>query len=374
MPHRVLFAIEALTIGGAEQMLVSLANGCALDGWDTHVVCLSWPGELADQLLPEVNFHVLQKKPGLDRHLPQAIQQLTSDIGPDVINTHLWTANTWMRACLWQQHVPIITTEHSSDSWKRLYHRWIDRALSRRSHRVIAVSQHAADYYVNRVGLKPSRVGVIHNGIDTLRFQHGHGLGLKQKLLNKQKFLVGTVGRMVPAKNHHRFVDMAKCLIDAGQAVQFVIAGDGPLHQDIARYANEQGIAERITLLGERRDVEHLMAAMDVFVLSSDREGHPLTALEAQTAGAPVVLTDVGGCAEAIAQQGEKCGGLLVSPDSKALAQAVQRLCEDAELRHDMGQFARQYAEDFFGQHTMKRAYQALFEQAILSCEQSRAA
>ena len=72
------------------------------------------------------------------------------------------------------------------------------------------------------------------------------------------------------------------------------------------------GLTDSITLTGARLDISDVLAAVDLFVLSSDQEAHPLTALETQAAGTPVVLTDAGSSGESIARQGEEVGGVLV--------------------------------------------------------------
>ena len=105
-----------------------------------------------------------------------------------------------------------------------------------------------------------------------------------------------------------------------------------------------------------------MLAALDLFVLSSDREGHPLTALEAQAAGTPVVLTDAGGSADAIAQSGSQLGGLLVEKDSVALADGIAGLVGDLSKLSDMSEFAQLYALEHFDLQHMVDQYEQLFE------------
>ena len=95
----------------------------------------------------------------------------------------------------------------------------------------------------------------------------------------------------------------------------------------------------------------------DIFVLSSDREGHPLTALEAQAAGTPVVLTRAGGCEDAVAKEGDKTGGILVNKDADEFAQAVATMANDAGMREQMATFAQDYAMKHFDLDRMVDRY-----------------
>jgi len=126
----VAFSIEALTVGGAEQMLVAMANQFAADGWQVHMLCLTKAGELAEQLDASVTLHILDKKPGVDTTLPKKIRKLIELIEPDAINSHLWTANLWMRVALYRTQYKVFATEHSRDFWKSWYHRLLDRVLT----------------------------------------------------------------------------------------------------------------------------------------------------------------------------------------------------------------------------------------------------
>ena len=177
----------------------------------------------------------------------------------------------------------------------------------------------------------------------------------------RDEFLIGTVGRLVPQKNHARLLDMmAKLVADGLSGARLVIVGEGPEREALEARVAALGLAGAVTLAGQRDDVPDVLAAFDVLVLSSDREGHPLTALEAQAAGTPVVLTDAGGSADALARDGEERGGFLVEQDPAALADAVRTLADDPALRGRMAAFARRHALAHFDQEHMVERYVAL--------------
>jgi len=379
--RRVAFVIEALTVGGAEQMVVGLANRCRELGWDVHVICLTRRGELATRLHERIGVHVLDKRPRIDPRLPPRLRRLIDRLRPDVVNCHLWVANFWTRVSLVASGVPVIASEHSRDSWKPWHYRLLDRGLAPLTHALVAVSEDTASFYRQEIGLRDDLVRVVTNGVETSRFATCDGRALREGWAPDGELLIGTVGRLVAAKNHGRLLEMLVHLVAAGHdRVRLVIVGDGPGREALERRIEALVLGERVVLAGQREDVPDVMAAFDVFVLSSDREGHPLTALEAQAAGTPVVLTDVGGSAEAIARDStgiaagdtELTGGLLVAPDAEALAAAVGWLVERPVLRARMGAFARRHAFERFDREGTVSAYVTLFERAAAGCSASR--
>ncbi len=375
----IAFSIEELSVGGAEHMLMVMANEFVTRGWEVHMICLTAAGELASRLDESVQLHVLNKKRGIDPHLPWRLRGCVDEIQPDVINSHLWVANAWTRLSLITGDTPIVVTEHSRDTWKPPHYRWIDKRLARRSYRMVTVSRDTANFYEDVVGIDRSTITVINNGVDTARYAEGCGKDLRKGWLSlhqddtpkeRTPFLVGSVGRLVTAKNHTRLVDAFALLInDKALSTRFdlhlKIVGEGPERSRIQHYIDDLGLGQKATLAGARHDIPDVLAAFDIFVLSSDREGHPLTALEAQAAGTPVVLTDAGGSAEAIAVNDEHCGGVLVGRNAEELSQAIRDMIVDSELLKARSTFAKHYALTNFDKKQMIDSYEAIFRQAL---------
>lgn len=356
----VVFCIEALTVGGAEQMLVAMANQFVGRGWRVHMVCLTKEGELASRLRSEVELHVLHKKPGVDLKLPRKLRALVQGINPNAVNSHLWTANLWTRIALARTGIPVVATEHSRDSWKPGHYRLLDRLLINVTSQLVAVSTDTAEFYTNTINIPADKVTVINNGIDTKRYAAGTGEALKQRWKKEHELLIGTVGRMVPAKNHLRLLEVASILKNKRLEFKLVLVGDGELRGSIEAAIDDKGLSDCVHLAGARSDIPDVLSALDIFVLSSDREGHPLTALEAQAAGTPVVLTNAGGSSDAIAKEGDKAGGILVDLDANAIADAIVSMAEDRTQLVAMGQFAQAHALEHFDLGRMVDRYEAL--------------
>jgi len=359
--HTIVFCIEALTVGGAEQMLVAMANQFVLRGWSVHMICLTKAGELAQMLDSQVNVHVMNKKSGVDFRLARRVRALVKGIQPTAVNSHLWTANLWARIALFGTSIPIIVTEHSRDTWKAVHYRFIDRVLSRRTNKLVAVSNDTADFYLSEIKLTSSLVTVINNGVDTKRYAAGDGATLKKQWAPGNELLLGTVGRMVPAKNHVRLLNMAVLLKEQQTSFKLVLVGDGELRSDIEQAIQEKSLQNEVILAGARSDIPDVLSALDIFILSSDREGHPLTALEAQAAGTPVILTNAGGSADALAVNETSSGGMLVDKDAQALAQAVLSMSQHPQSLQQMGAFAQAHALERFDMQHMVDQYEQLF-------------
>ncbi len=370
----IAFTIEALTVGGAERMLLAMANEFVRLGWQVHVVCLTKPGEIVAELHEDVTLHLLSKRPGFDISLPLRLYRCIRTINPICVNSHLWTANTWTRSALFFSRFKVVVTEHSRDTWKPWYFRTIDKILSRRTAALVTVSGDTADFYRQDIGLDDALIRVINNGVDTQQYASGSGAQLRAEWLSAKSglnekertpIILGTVGRIVPAKNHTRLIDALHLLVQDPELqhlfILLVVVGEGSEQGAIADYVKELGLDGNVIFTGTRHDIPDVLAAFDLFVLSSDREGHPLTALEAQAAGTPVVLTDAGGSSEAIARMGDQLGGLLVERSSEALAQAMREMIVDPELRQQRSAFARTFALANFDKRQMVERYVSLF-------------
>ena len=364
--RRLAFVIEALTVGGAERLLVAMANGFVGRGDEVHVICLSAPGELAAELDPRVDVHLLGKRPGVDPLLVPRLRRLMGRLRPDAVNSHLWVANFWTRLALAGTGLRVVVTEHSRDTWKSPLYRGLDRALVPFTDTLVAVSGDTADFYRREIGVPARLVHVINNGIDTARYAAGDGRALRASWApDETTLLVGSVGRLVAAKNHVRLLEAFGLALARGCRLALVIVGDGPERERIAATVERLGLGAAVTLAGPRYDVPDVLAALDLFVLSSDREGHPLAMLEAQAAGTPVLATHVGGAAEALARDGVSQGGVLVEPDARALADALCALDRHRESLEHMSEFARRHAAARFDTRHMLEAYARLFDEGV---------
>jgi glycosyltransferase involved in cell wall biosynthesis len=143
-----------------------------------------------------------------------------------------------------------------------------------------------------------------------------------------------------------------------------VLVGDGPERQAIEELVRRERLASHVRLLGLRSDVPRLLAAADVFLLTSLSEGIPLTVIEAMAAGLPVVSTRAGGVGEVV--DDGRSGLLAAVGDDAVLAEHLLRLARDPALRRRLGSSGRERARAFFSERLMHARYVELYQDACL--------
>jgi glycosyltransferase involved in cell wall biosynthesis len=148
-------------------------------------------------------------------------------------------------------------------------------------------------------------------------------------------------------------------LVDAGLRPRLLIAGDGPERAATEQLVAQLGLGARAQLLGQRSDVPELMAAADVVVLPSLREGLSNVILEGMMSGRAVVGSRVGGTPELI--DDGVSGWMFESDNDAALADVLQRLVTDSSQRERLGAQARAVAVARFGIPAMVQAYEQLY-------------
>jgi glycosyltransferase involved in cell wall biosynthesis len=139
--------------------------------------------------------------------------------------------------------------------------------------------------------------------------------------------------------------------------------GTGELRADLERQADTLGLQEKVRLLGGRSDVPEILNTADVFVLSSDWEGSPLSVMEAMAAGKPVICTAVGGVPELV--EDGRFGLLVPQRDAEALAKAMEYMLEDSGARRSMGRASARRAIERFDLKVMTEAYEDLYRATI---------
>jgi glycosyltransferase involved in cell wall biosynthesis len=168
---------------------------------------------------------------------------------------------------------------------------------------------------------------------------------------------MGAVARLDTQKRLDRLLRAAARL----PGVHCIVAGDGEEREALAALAAELGLAGRVHLLGHRDDPGDVLAAMDVFVVSSDREGLSSSMLEALACGLPVVSTPVSGADDALEPLADgSAPGEIVGFSENAIAAAVGALLADPIRRREMGQAARRRVAERFGMEPMLDAWETL--------------
>jgi sugar transferase (PEP-CTERM/EpsH1 system associated) len=360
-PVRVMHIVYELGLGGMELGVAKLANGADRARVEVSV-CSCRPIEgNGPALAPQVPLFALNRRHGNDLGLVRRLASLFRREHPDIVHTHAWgTLCEGVMAAKFAGVPFVVHGEHGTMETKP-HNLWVQRQVWRRVDRVLAVSSRLADRMASQTGFPRERIGVIRNGVDLGRFGRGDSAGVRRALGLPQQdvFIVGTVGRLVPVKDQHGLLKAVAAMRSNGVPCIALLAGDGPLKEELERHAHQLGIRGHVLFLGARKDVADLMLAVDVFVLPSRSEGLSNTILEAMASGRPVVATDVGGNSELV--NDGVTGRLIPAEAPEALAAALSALHREPETRLAMGRAGRLRAEREFSLEGMISSYQDLY-------------
>jgi glycosyltransferase involved in cell wall biosynthesis len=282
---------------------------------------------------------------------------------PDLVHTYGLRPSLLMR--LRRSRPPLVQSIHSLDEHRPAWQAWLDRATAARVDRYIANSAAGARFIVSRRGVPADRVRVVENGIDVARYARGAQRrdAMRAALgIAADEPAILTLANLRAPKGFDLLIEVARDLQAAGRRFVWLIAGSGPdeawLRGELAR----GGLETRVRLLGFRRDVPELLAAADLFCLTSRREGVPVAIVEAMAAGVPVVATGVGGVAELVE---DGATGRVVEPRAAPLAAAVRALLDDPPLRARLGARGRQRAHARYAAARAAREIAAVYQELL---------
>ena len=233
----------------------------------------------------------------------------------------------------------LVSTLHgwSEDTRRTRLYFALDRRVIRRYEQVIAVSSglHAE---ARRLGVPGERLSLIENGIDTEEYRRSSGPRSSTGTLH-----IGAAGRLTPEKGFLELIAAVEGLLEEGHDIRLSIAGDGPQRGALEERIRTSRHSARLALAGFIDDMRRFYAELDLFCLSSLREGLPNVVLEAMAMSLPVVATTAGGLSTFL-RNGDDA--LLCAPGSPAgLGDALRNAIGSPELRARLGQAARARVE-----------------------------
>ncbi|GJM20156.1 MAG: glycosyl transferase [Planctomycetota bacterium] len=358
--------VPDLSVGGLQGMAVDLIAALDPDEFAPHVYSFDAGGPLEERLAELEVPHVHMPRahgvaPGYARELGE---RFSAD-GIQLVHCHNVTALFHGARAAWRAgRVPVLFTEHDREMpapWKhRILHRW----LARRVTRTVAVSAGLARDLTRFEGFPAARTSSRVNGIPDPQLRAlPDRAAARAELGWDERPVILAVGNLTPVKNHLGFLKVFDRVAQAlNGEVRFVLAGSGPLHDGI-RAAADALPAGDVELLGRRDDVARLLAAANVFVLPSHREGLPLSLVEAHAMERPSVCWDVGGNGEVTVAN--STGFLIDYGDEEAYAARLLELLRDADLATRMGAAARERFTEHFTHAAMVADYVEHYRQLL---------
>lgn len=361
-PVPVVQITETLLVGGMEQVVVSLCQAMDRSRWAPHVVCLKAAGPLADACAAiGVPVYVVTDHLRNPYLAFTEVARYLRRIKAGVVHTHNTSGFIWGGLGVLLAGTPRwIHTEHGRAYPDRKRHTIPERWLSHRADAVVGVSDQATADLTHWVGIAPEKLVTIANGVPSSRIPEPDRPGARAALgLSADAVVIGTVARLLPEKGIDRLLRSFAIVHAANPAAQLVVCGDGDARASLEALAVSLGIAPAVQFTGMRLDATKLLAAFDVFALSSVREGLPMALLESLAAGVPIVSMTVGGVARAV--RPGQTGVLVPDGDEAALAAALlDVLANPAELARLGANGRRVFREEFTAESMLAR-YEALY-------------
>jgi glycosyltransferase involved in cell wall biosynthesis len=365
----ICHVLHSLDVGGAEVLAYRLARKLS-DRFRFVFACLDGVGTLGESLRGErFTVESLGRKPGFDLRCVRRLASFVRSQGAAAVHAHQYTPFFYARAPgVFGRRPPVIFTEHGRwyPDFPRRKRILFNRMALRRCDRVFGVGEAVRQALIHNEGIPGRRVGVIFNGVDFHEVQRhlpDRAAVRRELRLAEDDIAVVQVARLDPLKDHATALRAMEQASSEAPQLRLFLVGEGPLRDDIQRQVRDQHLESAVRLLGLRSDVPRLLAAADIFLLSSISEGVPVTLIEAMAAGLSVVATRVGGVGEVVVD-GET--GVLAGPrDHSRLAAGLLRLAQDATLRRQMGQAGLERAQRLFSEQQMHAGYARVYQEII---------
>jgi glycosyltransferase involved in cell wall biosynthesis len=363
--NKILYVVGSLDVGGTERHLALLAPGLKRMGWDPTIYCLTRPGEQASEVrqagVPVLSapFPIISGQRWFaTRALKLALSSLKLlwvmlSTRPQIAHFFLPVAYLLGAPSAILGRIPILVMSRRSLNRYQARHPLLSRLelwLHSRMTAILGNSRQVVRELVSE-GCPPERVALIYNGIDYngIDASSFEADPLPASTQGEAAHLtLITVANLIPYKGHS---DLLTALAQIAQALPrdwtlLCVGNDSGLGASLKQQARTLGIEKNVNLIGASANVAALLARADIGVLASHEEGFSNSILEGMAAGLPMVVTGVGGNAEAVI---DGVTGLVVqSRDADALGGAILKLANDARLRQNMGEAGRKRVERYF--------------------------
>jgi len=384
-PIKVAHVITRFIRGGAQENTLLTVQGLAADP-DYRVWLVTGPGlgpegdfvpEARQSGVETVLIDSLRREihPGRDWRAFRELRRIFRELKPDIVHTHSSKAGILARKAAKDAGVPrIVHSIHGlpfhryESAWRNALYVWLERHAAEYTDLILSVCD-AMTAQAVAAGVAPrDKFVTVYSGMDVEPFLHGdHDRDAVRATLGirPDAKVVGTVARISPLKGHEFVIRAAPAILREHPDTKFLFVGDGHIRAEMDALAKEQRVFDRIVWAGLRdyREIPELIAAMDLLVHTSLREGLARVLPQALLSGVPVVSYDVDGAREVVVN-GET--GWLVPPESvDGLANAVCAALADPKRARAMAEVGRQVCERRFPAEVMVRAIAAQYERLL---------
>ncbi len=374
---KVMRIIARMNVGGPAVQVTGLLRGLNSSDFEHRLYtgfCDSHEADYLENVAKDVKAIRIE---GFGRRVSlggdlQALFSLVKEIRgfkPHVIHTHTAKAGFLGRiASILSFHPSIrVHTFHGHllngyfGSFKRYLVVLAEKVLAIFTHQLLAVGEKVREDLLTAGIGKPHKFSLMPPGLEIGRLpkkkyaQDAYGL-------TSQSLQCAFIGRVTHIKRPDRFLDLASELKRRDVAIEFFMAGDGELLESCRVRIFSENLP--VTVLGWQSNIEQVLSAADIVVLTSDNEGTPLSLIQAGMAGIPVVTTKVGSVPEVVL---DGITGIITSLDVQEIADALEKLANNPEMRRQMGASAQKFTMANYGIKRLVNDHESLYKKLILN-------
>jgi glycosyltransferase involved in cell wall biosynthesis len=324
----------------------------------------------------------LKRIPNLnsDRQAYKKIKAIIEEFKPDIVHTHASKAGALGRKAAFACNVPIVVhTYHGHvfhsyfSNWKTKIIKLIERKLAKKTTAIITISetQRKEICQIHKIA-ELDKTHVIPLGFDLIKFN----TNIEEKRINTRKnfdlkedeIAIAIIGRVTKIKNHHFFLDVIEKILSEtpNLKIRVFIVGDGDLKQEITTRAEEinQKFGNKIKMTSWIFDIASFNPGMDIICLTSDNEGTPVSLIEAQASGVPIVTTDVGGIRDIVSDG--KTGYIVPKDNIETFSKKLLELITNTEKRTEFSKNGWNFVKEKFHYTRLVNDIEKLYKKLLL--------
>jgi L-malate glycosyltransferase len=367
----ILFVMVQMEMGGSERLVHNLALKLDRALFNPSVAWVYGDRILKEFSELEIPLYHVPKVKGFDIYAMYKIGKVIRDNNIHVINAHHFMPMVYsFYGCKISNHIKLFCTLHSEWEIERISWKWkaAGSCLLKRADGAVGVSSKVSEAIRENFNLSADKVFTIRNGVDLKIFSNRidkRAVIRKEFNLEDNEKVIGMVANFKKIKNHAFMLKAFSGLTKKFAQVKLLLIGQGfkedpqNSEEEILSFVNQNDLNRKVLLLGYRSDVSELLGIMDIFCLTSFKEGLPISLIEAMAAGLPVVGTDVEGIKDVVIH--EKNGFLVQLEDVDGLRDALYRLLNDESLRERCGHESKSLVANTYSLERCINEYQNLF-------------
>jgi len=365
----ILHLIDSGGMYGAEKVVLTLLNELKNTNYPGILGCIRQNDSEIPQIAKDakrlgISIEYFTMKRGLNYFGIRRISKYISENNIRLVHSHGYKSNIFL-SVIRNKKYKTITTVHgwakNTAGLKARIYELADSISLKKIDKVIAVSE-AVIKDLEKNGLNAEKISLIYNGIETNQYEQDIDITkIREKYtLSSDDYVIGAIGRLAKVKGHSYLIDAIPLILKEKINCKLIIAGEGPLREQLLAMIEKYGLTGHVQLLGYTNKIHEIMSMIDLFVLPSLSEGLPISLLEAMAYGKPILASECGGIPEVITNDVK---GIMVPPEnSEEIAKGVKKFYLQKDKAVKIYAENKRYVDDMFSSRNMANQYIKLYK------------